>query len=507
MLTRNLLKAGDYVEPLPLGLPITIQYDESGKIVKVWEGFESNLGDPDKQLLGDLIKYGKLPLHVDAKNGTVFVRGVVYTGKKYDEVLGSLPTCIFPSIKSDIHQNYNFNFFAVSMEAKNMNFVGSMQIRNWLNRNGFLLIPGFVIANSDVELYIRNQLQDTAFNYEDVFGYFIFRGTNSFFGYLTKHRDKITHYNRFLDNQGYEQCKLTMVLQSEYYISSYMFDYWSLSTGSIVEFDANGLIIQTYPKASLSIMQFNRTCSICGKHYIAFDEFSRCGDIHCLSRSYFDILHFLRGLNLPEISYDVYMDNVKNKNLTVFSDILGLSCYQDFEINISYYQLLDAIIPISAVRNRSVIYEYCTRCNNSWETIEYYMDHCNFIEIDLNLKNNELVNWFSDVYNRNCVKDILLYTNVVVSSELKKFDGSPIFRDKNIYLTGKFSHGNIEEVSAILRSYSAKITDYVAADCAIIGDIPENINGSHIKYIESKGLPVFNESEFFSRYEIDEDLV
>mgnify|MGYP002868044436 CR=1 FL=1 len=76
-----------------------------------------------------------------------------------------------------------------------------------------------------------------------------------------------------------------------------------------------------------------------------------------------------------------------------------------------------------------------------------------------------------------------------------------------IYLTGKFIHGTEAEVSSILQSYSAEITSSTDADCCIVGDIGEDIDGAMISKLRDLGVPIFNESEFFDVYEIDADVM
>ena len=88
------------------------------------------------------------------------------------------------------------------------------------------------------------------------------------------------------------------------------------------------------------------------------------------------------------------------------------------------------------------------------------------------------------------------------------FDGAPIFRNKTIYITGTFKHGNTADIKAILESYSATVvTDFDNyIQCVLVGDIKDGINGTAILAARELNLPMFTESEFFAKYEIDEDL-
>ena len=88
------------------------------------------------------------------------------------------------------------------------------------------------------------------------------------------------------------------------------------------------------------------------------------------------------------------------------------------------------------------------------------------------------------------------------------FDGAPIFRNKTIFITGTFKHGSLADIKSILESYSATVvTDFDSyIQCVLVGDIKEDIEGQAIIAARELHLPIFSESEFFARYEIDEDL-
>ena len=88
------------------------------------------------------------------------------------------------------------------------------------------------------------------------------------------------------------------------------------------------------------------------------------------------------------------------------------------------------------------------------------------------------------------------------------FDGAPIFRGKRIFITGSFKHGSMEEISSILNSYSAEVTfDYEGKiDLVLVGDISEGVNGVAVKNAVSLRVPIMKESDFFKRYEIDDDI-
>jgi len=102
---------------------------------------------------------------------------------------------------------------------------------------------------------------------------------------------------------------------------------------------------------------------------------------------------------------------------------------------------------------------------------------------------------------------VLLHPRIHIVVATKRFEGAPILRNWRILLTGEFTHGPMQEVQRILRSYSAEIVYKPDdANCLIIGDVGENLNGSFIHQMQSANKKVFKEFDFFRLYEIDDDL-
>lgn len=515
MLARNLLKAGYFIEPIPVGLPVTLEYDETGTCKRVWQGLEVSQYQDNAETniaLNDIyakcISKNKVPTHVASQRGSTFVQGVLYTGKLYLENSGVLPDCIISSIIDDVcYNNSDFNIFVGNVISTAINFAGAAQIRNWLKINNFNLLPGGIISQGDPIKSVMHCLDASAFEYDLIVGYFIIRGSNCDIAFIGNTQKHISNINTYLDKCGYVRSDIQFMDGSSLSSSYYDIIKYQLNIQDSILLDSASHIISKLPLNQEMCNQGMITCPVCGKQYVISEEFSSCSDTHCLSKLYPDILHFLHRLNLEEISYDRYFEAIKLGTLTKFGDIFMLSEYQDVMLQVSFFDVLDAIIPISAVRSRETIWNFYSACNSAWDTIQYYINNPLSISHDLKIQADDLVTWLLDDYNKECIKDIILYTNVDIIENAKKFEGNPIFRGKNIYLTGKFSHGSITEIEAILRSYSAEISDYDIADCAIIGDIPENINGSKINKLKNRNVPVFIESDFFNRYEIDNDLI
>ena len=503
MLERNRLQAGTYVEPLPIGLLVTLQYSDEGKLDSAFIGhFESNW-KPSGSVLNYVLTSGVAPAHIDTHNGTALVRGVLYCGKTYTSV-GEATKVLANEIIEDLREGVKYNFFAGHITSTSMNFTNVNQERTWLQARQFKLLPGYIVPHAQSDKTIKKFIDDSEFEYKTLLGFFIFDQGNFYVEYNNLVIDEIFDQEVYLDQSGFVHCEIELSYSKIVKLSFYERQRLNLKNSNYLLLLDNE-VISAYPIIDKFVPNYQYTCPVCGKVYEVTDEFMRCPDVHCLSRLYDDVNHFLKVLELPKLSYSDYLNSL-NVQFTKFSDVFLLDPYRDIEIITTLIKILDGVIPVWAVRNRGTIWEFYTECNGSIDSITYYLNNPSKISSDLGILSNEFITWLSDEENVNTIFEILQYSNIVLTGDDVKFDGDPIFRGKKIFLTGKFRHGSYAEVSAILRSYSAEISDHVSADCCIIGDIPEDIEGMKVNTIRNRGARIFNESEFFAMYDIDSDL-
>ena len=514
MPVRNLLKAGDFVTIIPIGIPVTLQYRSTGNLEAVWIGLDfdekGTIGDgpvKSKFLYSEVVKKQKVPMHVSTNGGTLYVQGTIYTGV-LNQTTGLMPKAQIEATLKDIEQGVNFNFFAGNVISTSMIFAGSAQIRSWIQIHGFHDAPGYIVPQGDFPTALKRLINDnTAFKYDLVTGYFVFRGTTCKHKFIGNKLQQIENLEIYLDSCGYVKCKVEFYGEAKpLHISYQEMTAKQLYSNDYVIMNAYNKIVSRYPIPGGEVKSSKYTCPFCGRVYVMADEFSRCPDTHCFSRMYEDLVHFLLNISLNPITYTEYIEYVEDGTLSKFSDILLCPQYRDAVIELTLYKLLDAVIPVPYLRNREALWNLCIKCNHSWDSVSYYIDHPSAIISDLHIDSPELVSWLSDIENANTIKEIIQYSNIVISNNIKKFDFSPIFRGRKIYLTGRFNHGDIPEVEAILRSYAAEIVDSDDADCVILGDIPENINGVMVNKFKAKNVPIFTESQFFNQYDIDSDL-
>ena len=172
--------------------------------------------------------------------------------------------------------------------------------------------------------------------------------------------------------------------------------------------------------------------------------------------------------------------------------------------------MISAVIPKSDVSS-AIISQFVTNCNNTLQTVKFYISHPDRIALNLSLRSadaSRLMRWLSSADNRTLLLEVLDYPRIKFSGVGAKFIGTPMFRNKVIMITGKFTHGDIGEIIAILQSYSATVVTKFdgTVQCIVVGDIPEDVDGSAIRNARNHSVAVYSESEFFARFQIDDDL-
>jgi NAD-dependent DNA ligase len=146
----------------------------------------------------------------------------------------------------------------------------------------------------------------------------------------------------------------------------------------------------------------------------------------------------------------------------------------------------------------------------SQTAVHYYINNPDKVYSELRLNPmfaKNLVDWFSDGRHAETFDSIIHNQNIEIVEVQKKFKGDPIFINKKICIAGKFQHGSLEEITSILNSYSADVTLELTSDCSclVVGHFrgePKQI----IDLAQSYNIPVYVEDEFFSSFQIDNDL-
>lgn len=519
MLIKNILKPGDYLIPVPTGLPLTVEYDYNGTISKCYIGWKE-----DKKLLDkEFIKFFKscvyCPTHIALKTGRSEVSGVLYTNEysMFDE--GSLPDCIETSIFSNLQANPNkFKFFALNIESLSTVFKGANSTLNWLNMNGFEALPGFIVPANFTKRDMR-KLMDTDrfrkyYNSGLISNYFIYRGSDTLTTSINARQFITSRVSTYIDEFGCIKCDIFTKSQKTPFATLNYSDVvsYQIQTNTLVVLDDDNDI--TYTICTDNKKRDNRSthtyCQVCGKPFdIPKHGLVYCPDLHCKSKWLPIINKMLNIFKLPKMSKSRF-DSILPQ-LVQISDIFELDEYCNCKIEASLSDILISLLPVITPQTLKVIHRLTARCKNISKSFLYYVNNPSRISTDIDCDPNDclpLIRWLSDSYNQHDVEALIDLPNLTITSQGKSFDGPPIFRDKTIMLTGSFHHGSYDDVKSIIESYDATVVDELSPliNCLVIGDILENVDSRCVNYCKNNHIPVMTERQFFERYEIDKDM-
>lgn len=520
MFARN-LQAGEYVTLVPLGLPITIQYAERGAVERVYTGHdESQWEDVTDKLLTKMLMNKQIPNHVITNNRVCYVHGVLYSSE-LQFGRGKLPNCLMKKYLDAYMDDPNrFSVYAGDMQAQDKSVTStSVSVRQWLASNQFELLPGFVIPididESKFETIVKRNFP---FRFPLISSYILFKkdGVIAYpsTGLTMFQVDSVKRFNDQLGNiLGNIKDKAS---DTEYTVPYTQITHYDIQRDSAVVCDSENNIIYVQNDLHADKLPRKITCEVCGKQLVvpaANIRSFKCSDPQCNSVLYPRVYQMLSTLDLPTMTFERYQEVTKKiGNIFGVLDVLELDEYKDIEVEVTLEDVARAIIPKDILPGSRQIKELCIGCANSVEAFTYYMNHPTAIISDLGLDKNaftRLVGWLS--VNENCSDCVEIFNmpNIQLVKAKKTVEGSPIFRDKKIYITGTFFHGTLDDITSILEGYSATVYDKFdqSVDCVLVGDIPENVNGHAINEAKKLGISVMDEATFFATYRIDSDII
>lgn len=515
MYVRNSLCSGDFLTVVPVGLPLTLQYDARGILERVYQGYDSDRVDISLRILSTFRSQQTLPIKIPIIGGTTWVKGVLYTSETYYSE-GELPDAISDDIiLAYVDHPNKFNFFAGNAESLATVFRGAAPIRNWLSMAKFNVLPGWVISGSLTrDQFIKMiDTENYTFKFPLIMSYMIYRKQEMLY-MSTKLKQFVAHkITRYTDDNGYIKAKLITKSKS----FSMSIDYsdvikFNIQPDSLIVLDCYGSIIYVMNTKKRDKVESTICCDTCGKSFnVIPSDVVMCPDVHCMSRAYATLIHFLDVLRLPRLDKCKYDEYVSKGDLTCIPDVLQIEEYCNSDISVTLVQILSAIVPVNIVSNYAVFSAFANRCNNNVRSFKYYIHHPHMIYQDLQLSSNysdKFIQWLDDPCNVLDIDALLDSPQISVVETNKKFDGAPIFRGKSILLTGDFKHGSHSDIESILKSYSATVVTEFSENvhCVITGSTMENINGTYIRNARNLGIPVYDEMSFFNAYEIDKDL-
>lgn len=520
MFARN-LQAGEYVTLVPLGLPITIQYSDHGPVEKVYMGHEeSKWKDVTNPVLTKMLINKQIPNHANTNGRVCYVRAIMYSSElQFNR--GILPNCVMDKyLGAYIDDPNRFSVYAGDMhgidDTVNMTAVATNQ---WLVMNQFETLPGFVVPTElDESKFETIAKRNFPFRFPLIASYIVFHRDSS----VTYPLTGLTMFQADSVNCVVDKCGNILGDVKEkgsdtiHTVPYPQVVHNDIQKNSVVVCNSEDNFIYVQNEIRASKLPRKITCKGCGKQLIvpsANVRTFRCEDPQCNSVLYPRVTQMLNTLRLPSMTFERYTEVTKEiGNIFGILDVLELDEYKDTEIEITLEDAARAIIPKDVLPGSQQIKELCIGCANSEEAYIYYVTHPETIISDLGLDRNafsRLINWLDIPENNSDCVELLHMPNITIIKTKKQVDGSPIFRDKKIYITGTFFHGTIEDIISILEGYSATVYTKFdqSVDCVVVGDVPENVNGHAISESKKLNIPIIEETSFFNMYRIDSDIV
>lgn len=505
MFAKTCCKPGSFVEFVPIGLLVKLQYNQNG----VLEGASIDVGYSYEPCSAEQFNYikSKVPQSIRLSGGTTWVDAVI-TPRVIPDVEGVLPYCIYP----DIIGIEDVKVFGVNVNSLAAAFRGPRVVRNWLSTNKFEPVPGMVIPSALSDEVVKSALNIGSsaewIKYPFISELVEMGVEDTIIHRIDMNRFLVASVSQVFTESGYLMDELKHGSDATLINATSGFKF-NIQKGSYVIMH-DGKPIASTPQNKMRPSSIN--CMFCGKPIsLAQSGPVQCEDENCLSRNFGEACKILNVFDLPALSYTQYIKGVKDKEITCVTDVLELPDYRDLRISGSLEQVIRAAVPTEICPFDNFLFQFVGSCNHSVDTFKYYIEHPLQIRTELLSEDSEvaarLIAWLADPYNSSTVLSIL--SRVTVITPEKKFDGAPIFRNRTFMITGKFKRGSLNDITSIIKSYSGSVItpgEAMICDAVIVGDLNTDIDGKTIQSAKLRSIPVLSETQFFEQFDIDSDI-
>lgn len=516
-------KPGSYVEIVPVGLRVSLQYNQNGLIqsIKMLVDDGDDVVDVDREHYTAMLKF--IPNKIMLTGGTTWVDGVFYFADIPTDA-GVLPDCCYNTyLDKFLRDDCMCEFYAATVTSYAASFVGAQTIRNWLSANQFKILPGAVVPLEMTEDTIKLMLQTGAysFKYPYISGFYTFTNAETEYIPADLRQGTVIELETGLDESGYVK---SAVMLDEKYADEHAvlnLNYSDVCSNSIQEGASILYYVGDYveilstrsadPKMRLKVVDNKLTCPVCNKVYAAPGHGPvQCDDPHCLSKAWPDVCRILQEFDLPLISIDDFRQLIVDKKIITSTDILCVEPYSKMTIKGDLLKVLMAAAPAVLSNDEAFFTKLLHECNYSIDTLTYYLNNPMKMVTELDLVTvtaRRFVEWCKDQYNVLTVTTLLSAVHIE-ETELA-LDVAPIFRGNKFVLTGKFKRGELAKVTKILEGYAATVLpdfDKEVPTMLITGGTDEGIEGRLVQAARKFNVPVVDEDSFFTHYEIDADL-
>jgi hypothetical protein len=522
LVTKTFCKPGSLIYIVPTGLLVTLWYDPHGQLHKIFKGFTSyDDTDAAEELPDDfksaVVKNGLIPGSIKITGGASAVWGVFYSDE-FKTSVGNVPDCEFDRIINDITTgNIKYKFYIGNIDSGAAAINNPTSLNTHARMSGFEILPTWLIPTEATDKTLKDYITSNIhypFKYPLISGYVVYEGVSKpYFYSLNLHTITVKDTLKYVNHSGYIKYKVQYGTDETLYMNYPDAAFFNVKKNSQLVLDGETVIWSNTKSSNHSDRLPKRlVCKSCGKILDVPDAgLMTCTNPYCTSLLYPRIERFCKVLGLDVLSKEQFDKYISKSDLQIFPDLLLLPEYKDVKIKKNLWEIIFACLPMEVGTDKQWLIKFCNRCNNNYQTVKFYFDSPVriYTELDMNVS-RRLANWLSEP--RNIVElDTVINSDQIdipVKDKIMSFDGAPIFRNKTFFITGTFRHGSLAEIQAILESYSAIVVtdydDYIQG--VLVGDIKDGIDGHAINAARELNLPVYNESEFFAKYEIDADL-
>ena len=520
LITKTFCKPGSLIYIVPTGLLVTLRYDPHGQLVAISKGFsayDEKSDDISDEFKKAVVSQGLIPGSIKITGGATAVWGIFYSDE-FKSAVGEVPVCEYDRIIKDIVSgNIKYRFYIGNIDSGATAINNPTSLSTHGRMNGFELLPAWLVPSDATDRSLKDFISSNIrypFKYPLISGYVVYEGlAKPYFYPLNLKTVTVKSTLKYVNHSGYFKYKVGYGDDDYLYMNYPDAAFFNVKDGSQIVLDGETVIWSNTKSSNHSDrLPKQVVCKSCGKILDVPDSgVMTCSNPHCTSLLYPRIERFCKVLGLDVLSKDQFDKYVTNSDLQIFPDLLLLPEYKDLTITKNLWEVLFACLPMEVGMDKQWLIKFCNRCKNNYKTVKYYLDSPIkiYTELDMNVS-RRFANWLTVPQNVLELHTIINSTqiDIVSPNTVMSFDGAPIFRNKTIFITGTFRHGGHDEIKAILESYSATVVasfdDFV--QCVLVGDIKDGIEGQAIVTARELHIPVFNESDFFAKYEIDADL-
>lgn len=521
MITKTFCRPGSLLYIVPTGLLVTLRYDAHGQLNGIFKGYASHGEDLGEEIPDAfrqaVMNNGLVPGSIKVTGTSTVIWGVFYSDE-FKTPVGDVPQCEYDRIINDIISgNIKYKFYIGNLDSGATSISNPTSLNSWGRISGFELLPTWLIPSDATDKSLKDFIDSNIhypFKYPLISGFIVYEGVDSpYFYRLNLQTITVKDTTQYVNHSGYIKYKVQYGDDECFTMNYPDAAFFNVKKGSQLVLDG-GTVIWSNTKSSNHSDRLPKriVCKSCGKILDVPDNgYMTCSDPYCTSLLYPRIERFCKVLGIEVLSKEKFDKYVSNSEIQIFPDILLLPEYKDIKIQKNLWEVIFACLPMDIGVDKQWLIKFCNRCNNSYKTVKFYFDSPIriYTELDMNVS-RRFANWLS------VPRNILELDTIISSSQIElltqdkvmRFDGAPIFRNKTIFITGTFKHGSLTDIQAILESYSAVVVtefdEYI--QCVLVGDIKDGIEGQAILAARDLHLPIFTESEFFAKYEIDEDL-